>query len=123
MGTNSFLQNNTSLEVDIDSIPSSSKVEEIPTRTPKRRESDIKNLRSVEKERPRIQTQTVFNTPCLKKNPQTTFLSPRASKRPISEISSFKSPGKMIKNTSGKDNSILDKQVTEVYEEQDTKEP
>jgi hypothetical protein len=58
----------------------------------------VKSIRSIEKERPRIQTNTLTNI----KKPLAQVLSPKVatqtSKRPTSELSFYKSPSKLVKN-------------------------
>ena len=66
--------------------------------TPNR--GEIKAVRSIQKERPRMQP----NSAQLKKTSSIT--SPKgamSSKRPISEISGFRSPAKLVKNTTMND--------------------
>lgn len=85
--------------MDIASIPSSSRlIDHVSQRTPVRKEQETKHLRSVDKERPRLQTNVSATQ--IKKPAQ--IYSPKIStvpvKRPISELSAFRSPSKVVKS-------------------------
>ena len=100
VGQTSFFNTNTSLEVEIPSVPSSLRFIEHPNisqRTPVRKDVDTKHVRSIDKERPRMQTNvsaTQIKKPVQMYSPK---MSTYPSKRPISELSSFKSPSKIGK--------------------------
>ena len=127
IGTNSFINNNTSLEVDIASIPSPNKKPSfesnkkiLHTQTPTPNRNEIKNVRSIEKERPRL---TTTNSPQVKKSLMTSPKSSNSnvSKRPISELGTFRSPSKLLKNVSTiKETPVRSKECSFIERDKDT---